>query len=721
STSHGWFHTPQLANGTLTPGGFVDKECAQGVLCTVQFYLTDDTNTPTGNKWLLTSFVGSGGQFVIPLTSTAPPASPPAAAFSASLSGTATHDWNFVGSASMAGTGQTLTRFQWTFGDGTTSITAAPTTHHTYADGSPHTASLVVLDSAGASSASVSHTLTEPMLVVNSAGDAPATDPSHGCDTGQKVQNGDTECTLRAAIQSLDAGVGGTEITFRLPAGSTTITATSALPHVTAANATILGSTSAMPVISGSGLEVIGASGVTIANLVILGGSTGVRFQDSPDGKLTGSYIGVTPSGQVSAPPEGVWVDGGGGYAISGNVIVATVSGMTVTPSAPITSLKVIGNSVGELPNGSLALGVQYGGGIGLFALTGSIAGADVEDNRIAGADTNLAVVGDQVIAPRIAGNTIGVSGDQVTLLGKATQNLRVDGAPRAQITGNTIAGAKWDLLVSGSVQTQLDTSSDGSQSLGFLYPGGFPLSSPITGTHVTVSGNSVGPVTRQDGANLLHGITVWNTANDTTISDNIARDHDTDEIAASGVATGLTVSNNVVGGAPGTPVGGEDGIVVADQTAPTVSTNTIGAVATGITIPATTIGAVVSGNTVGLWTDGTSVSKTGIGIDVKGAAATIGPDNTIGFSTLSGIFIHAAGAHVISNRIGVAKFGSGFAGNATGIQVAAGATGAKIGGSGSGNTIVGNVTGVLLEEQGAEVSWNKFGVLTGGILGNIT
>jgi hypothetical protein len=87
---------------------------------------------------------------------------PPTARFTTSPSGFTAH---LDGSASTPGTaGRPLARWEWNFGDGHTAITTTPTVSHTYPS-SPSTArnytvTLRVVDSGGASSPPVSHTLS---------------------------------------------------------------------------------------------------------------------------------------------------------------------------------------------------------------------------------------------------------------------------------------------------------------------------------------------------------------------------------------------------------------------------------------------------------------------------------------------------------------------------------------------------------------------------------
>ena len=80
------------------------------------------------------------------------PQQAPVAAFSATelASGSTTFD----AGASHALGGQTIARYDWSFGDGTSLADGGPTPSHTYADTSAHTATVTVTDSAGCSLAS---------------------------------------------------------------------------------------------------------------------------------------------------------------------------------------------------------------------------------------------------------------------------------------------------------------------------------------------------------------------------------------------------------------------------------------------------------------------------------------------------------------------------------------------------------------------------------------
>ena len=85
----------------------------------------------------------------------------PTASFSASPSAAAAPPLavHFDGSASADPDGDSL-RYLWTFGDGASTTTTTPTVDHTYTTSNKFTASLVVQDARGASSAAVTQTIT---------------------------------------------------------------------------------------------------------------------------------------------------------------------------------------------------------------------------------------------------------------------------------------------------------------------------------------------------------------------------------------------------------------------------------------------------------------------------------------------------------------------------------------------------------------------------------
>src|SRR5262249_33302209 len=151
-----------------------------------------------------------------------------------------------------------------------------------------HKVELYVTDSKGVRSETTTIFVdpsTAPGIKVNSTGDAPASKPADGCYTGATISGGDPECTLRAAIQALNAGFADT-ITFDIPGGNATIAPASELPKVTRASATIDGTTqtSGRVAIDKEGLTIDHAAGVTVKGLNFTSSSSyGVTAISSPN------------------------------------------------------------------------------------------------------------------------------------------------------------------------------------------------------------------------------------------------------------------------------------------------------------------------------------------------------------------------------------------------------------------------------------------------------
>jgi len=100
--------------------------------------------------------------------------SAPVAAFSTSLGGSAARTLTANGSASYdPDGGDSVVRWSWDFGDGSTAVTTTPTTTHTYPNGGSYAVTLVVTDSHGLVSAPVMHTVvagnSAPTVTVSGA------------------------------------------------------------------------------------------------------------------------------------------------------------------------------------------------------------------------------------------------------------------------------------------------------------------------------------------------------------------------------------------------------------------------------------------------------------------------------------------------------------------------------------------------------------------------
>jgi hypothetical protein len=194
------------------------------------------TLTATTSNSFLTYTIAADGSLsagpvaTTPITMTTPgfvaysPQQAPTAAFSATelANGSTTFD----AGASHALGGQTIARYDWNFGDGTSLADAGPTPSHTYADTSDHTANVTVTDSAGCSLASSfggSMTLcagaprATASKVVKVAPAAPLAEaastsspssPSETSDTSGPTQAGRTEAERPTAASAAPTGSG---------------------------------------------------------------------------------------------------------------------------------------------------------------------------------------------------------------------------------------------------------------------------------------------------------------------------------------------------------------------------------------------------------------------------------------------------------------------------------------------------------------------------------
>ena len=206
---------------------------------------------------------------------------------------------------------------------------------------------------------------------VNSVGDGPAKDTTQpACDTGSTVVINATtvpECTLRAAIQAVDAAGRGA-ITFNLPTGVTpTLAPATPLPTITAANASIDASTvtggylkidgTALDRTTGIGLHVSGAND-TIRGMDLENVATGILV-DAAGGNdtIAGSTIGDTSN--TATTPVGVGIS----VTNSSNDLIG---GLTVADRVYIdkasTGIYIGGTSTGDKVYGDY-IGVDSFGG----------------------------------------------------------------------------------------------------------------------------------------------------------------------------------------------------------------------------------------------------------------------------------------------------------------------------------------------------------------------
>jgi CSLREA domain-containing protein len=484
-------------------------------------------------------------------------------------------------------------------------------------------------------------------------------------DHDDGVCNG-ADCTLREAINAVNAGAGGDTISFSISGGGVhTINVSSTFGGFTITKAvTIDGTTqpgfTGAPLIelngASAGGNVVGlsinAQNVTVKSLVINRFTNyGINFDSFGNNSVQGCYIGTNAAGTVASG------NGAGGIRIN-------VAGITIGGTSAAARNVISGNS-----------------GVGI--------------NVVSGAST-------------IQGNFVGTDATGTTAIGNSNQGILIDGVSGCSI-GGTTAGAR--NVISGN-------SGDGilirNSATANVVQGNF-IGVDVTGSATLGNtGNSLAAVNIANSNNNTVGGTAAGAGN--LLSGNKGANAYGIQISSS---SGTSVLGNIVGlNAAGTAKIQNDagGIIILGG-----STNTIGGAAAGARN-------VISGNGgAGLLilSDMTQVKGNYFGTDVFGTAAlgngasgiliNGGDNNTIGGTT-------AAERNVVSGngnggiRIAFSADNNTVQGNFIGTDVSGanslsnggGFAGALIEGTAINNTIGGTIAGagnLIAFSQGPGVS----------------
>ncbi|HAX80936.1 MAG TPA: hypothetical protein DCY40_00005, partial [Actinobacteria bacterium] len=313
------------------------------------------------------------------------------------------------------------------------------------------------------------------VFVVDNTGDTADFSPGDGlCDTGEDADN---TCTLRAAIQEANAGVGADTIRFAFDGTAPhVITPTKDLPplgYFTVVDATTEPDYLDTPVVelsgtaagdAGSALSIVGP-GVVVRGLSITGwpGNAISISSGGSDARVEFNHVGVNPSGSVAGPNggQGISVFGEDGATIRDNLVSANTIGILLQGA---TNSTISGNTVGTdlagnaaIPNGLFGITVEAGGEAS--SANTLIDGNLVSGNPgygigVAGGSTNTTITNNRV-GTNQAGTAAVPNGTGVSLNGSGSF---AEIGPGNLISGNRGNG------ISVSSPTAIDVFIEGNQ-----------------------------------------------------------------------------------------------------------------------------------------------------------------------------------------------------------------------------------------------------------------
>src|SRR6266446_4517279 len=460
------------------------------------------------------------------------------------------------------------------------------------------------------------------------------------------------DCTLREAINAVNAGSGSDTISFNIPgSGVHTINLTSGLPIL---NKTVTIDGATQPGFSGTPLIELNGGGAGSVNRIILDGQNvvikslvinrfslhGINIATGGGAVVRGCYIGTDATGTkyVGNGGDGIRISSGAGNLIGGtsgdarNVINGNFgSGIRITGGDAL----IQGNFIGLMSDGSAIDGGNFGAGI---AINGG-----------------LATIGGMTSG---AGNVIGGNLD-IDLGGPPEKGfgIYIHGGGGSLVQGNFIG----NVAGAGALPTVVGVFIDGAAN------------NVIGGTSAAARNIISGSLT---------GIQITNGATDNVVQGNfIGPDITGSKIAPNFGSSGVGVSilagnNNLIGGTtPGTRN--------------VISVNGVGIAVVGG-------GATrIQGNFIGLNAAGTAGIANGFGISISGGSATVGGTEVGAGNVISGINVSSgggpgagvyirggAGSQVLGNFIGTNPAGKAKMGNRLGVMI-----------NGAANNVIGGTT----------------------------
>lgn len=551
---------------------------------------------------------------------------------------------------------------RWDFGDKKASTTRSPI--HRYTSAGTKTVTLTVTDSAGNVGTVIKKIeLKTAGLVVNSTGDRQARAGGRdGCDTGKTV-HGQTECTLRAAIEAANR-TGGGKITFAIPGTKTpTIKIGTALPRITK-KVHVAGTSQPGRRVAVAGANIdqyalrFTAAKSRVDGLIVNGFTLGIGVANAPGTVITDNRIGVSASGATDSDmTTGIGI-AGSGVTVKDNVIGGETGIFTFPGSDKIT---ITGNLIGVARKSGGVLG-SMGTGVILDATHSSVTG-----NTIAAKQYGVVTLTDSKGAV-ISGNSIGVARGKD--LGVSGVGIRIDGTPAVTATKNTIiAHGPAAIQMSGTKHYTTTTASDGSARYEFSDDDG---SGKTTGVGGVIKANTIGLAGgKVAGERVNTGIDVFGGARKARIVGNT--------VAHGNIAISLD------GGSGHTVTGNKLGL----SSAKAVS---IGIEATGVT-DLTVGGTKGSGNTIFADLQAADLTVTGGMLVIQGNSAR----------APTGVKIAGKPAETRVERNTITQTGSARAAGTIGLDLAARPSKATV----TSNVVTGFAIGVAVEGSGAQLTGN--------------
>lgn len=603
--------------------------------------------------------------------------------------------FTFDASGSTGAQGSPVVRYEWNFGDGSQPVTtSSPTVTHTFPGGGQFNVQLAVVDGSGLSSPVVTQQVLVAAYAVNSVGDAPSKDPTQAiCDTGSQVTVGGAtvpECTLRAAIQSMDAAGRGV-ITFNLPTATTTIVPTTLLPAVTASDVTVDGSTDpgGPVVLSGFNLGssdpdlTVSGGNDTVMGLQTRSTGVGILINSTAGGDVVrGNVLGIPATGETCNPTLlsiGVEVQNspdaviGGTTPGAGNVISGANIGVSINGQGSSGAV-VQGNLLGTTPQGT--------------ATCGDFEDVDVVDAsnvQVGGATSTPGHGAGNVLVTNAATGVFGQPGGSASvLIGGLTANAAND-----TVQGNTIG------LLGDGVTPATTGGLVGVDVVG-------RVSGAVIGGSAAGAGNVI------DGSNVAQVVVDGTSVSGTQILGNLIGTDVTGQVAVpSSGASGVVVAGarttlvGTAGAGRNVITGQQTGVFVKTLPIPEVNPLSQSTSYPGTNNPVPgNLSTLVSGNIVGPLANGTSGPTTPEekGVVLAGSGDTLGPNNQISDNGV-GVVVGTPGETVVGNLIGTDATGLAPLPNGTGVSVGDGSTSSfTLGVAGAKpNTISGNLNDVVL------------------------